>query len=32
MLVGDLDELFVDQQLYDEIEEQDEDANRHLQE
>lgn len=26
-LVGDLDELFVDQQLYDEIEEQDEDVN-----
>lgn len=27
VLVGDLDELFVDQQLYDEIEEQDEDVN-----
>jgi hypothetical protein len=27
VLVGDLDELFVDQQLYDEIEEQDEDIN-----
>lgn len=26
-LLGDLDELFVDQQLYDEIEEQDEDVN-----
>lgn len=26
-LVGDLDQLFVDQQLYDEIEEQDEDVN-----